>query len=156
MVKNFLLVVLAIMVLQGCNNPNQSTTEQEIFPTLESAVNEFEKSVGENLVLVNTTNGEHLLLAEDNNNFFYVAGIFQEDKEFILRKLTARIDISGGGGGVEIILPDSKNKYFITVKENSIITHNEHTYSPFSQNKTFQVLAKKNGKTMIESYEKIK
>ncbi|WP_077326291.1 hypothetical protein [Virgibacillus siamensis] len=158
MIKKFLSLILAAVILQGCSSPDQSSTSQETFSTLEDAVNEFKASVAKNLVLVKTTDDSHLLLAEDTNGLFYVGGIQQKGDQFIPGKLTARIDLSSGAGGagVEIDIPDSKKKYYVSVKKNSIINSDKQSYMPLSKNKSFQVLSKKEGEAVVKSYEKIK
>ncbi|GAA0436561.1 hypothetical protein GCM10008983_11600 [Lentibacillus halophilus] len=156
MFKKMLLFFIVAVVLYGCDNIEQSTSDQEKFSTFESALTNFNESAGKNLVFVNTTKGDNLLLAEDNGEFFYVGEVREENAQYISRKITSRLDISTGGGGVEVLLPEAEMNYYIAIKENSMIDSDKQSFFPFSDNKSFQVLSKKDGKTMIESYEKIK
>ncbi len=159
MVKSVLvyMLLLSVVILQGCSSLDQKNSEGKTFSTFEEAVDYYEEKAGENLVLVETVKRDFLLLTEAYGEYFSVGEIQETDEQYVARKLTASFDISTVRGNTEakaivgLNMPDSNTTYFVALGTGHIET--------FSDDRTFEVFAEKpieHASSVVKSYKKIK
>ncbi|WP_163530078.1 hypothetical protein [Halobacillus ihumii] len=162
MVKNRLvyILLLSVVILQGCNSLNEENSKGKVFSTFEEAVDYYGEKAGENLVLVETIKGDFLLLTEAHGDYFSVGEIQETDEQYVARKLTASFDISTVRGNteakaiIELNMPDSNTNYFVALGTDHI-----ETFLPFSDNRTFEVFGEKDiehASSVVQSYKKLK
>ncbi|WP_368505179.1 hypothetical protein AB3N04_05915 [Alkalihalophilus sp. As8PL] len=121
-----MVAIISILTIVGCSesDPILNDSQTETFSTQENALEDFADGVRGGIMLVNTTQGEQLLVANSTQRIYFISELLNKDGEYAVVKLSNDVSLNGVPGAGWQFSSAENNKYTVKLtneKENNFI-----------------------------------